>query len=122
MMVSREEGNGMYLLILQGGDDVEIKIIGPKAWEYLNSPPPKLNLNSSGKTEKLSPEILAEADSIIGSKREEPVTEIYVTSGSWDNDRALCLEGKCFDSTREAYAWVKKQGQEILDEYHGYIY
>jgi hypothetical protein len=62
-----------------------------------------------------------------GSTREEAREHLQGTSGSWSNDRALCLwdnvEGVVgFVSLSKAMQYVKDNDLDIIAEWSGYIY
>lgn len=106
-----------YLILLEGGGDSVVKIVGQAQWDYLNSPI-AIPRGKTGVSETPPPDALSEA------RLADPEVEgvCRVTTGSGENDRALWLRGKEFDSVREAFAWATKNGASIADEYHGCLY
>ena len=71
-----------YLIILSGGSDVERYHIGEATWNWINSDPPDFKNHSF--TEKVPDDVRAEA-----SKPDKIPETVCVTSGSYDNDRAI---------------------------------
>ena len=101
-----------HLVILQGGGDTEIKLVTAEQFAWINSPRPAHARGSSW----------IEKDP---GQPEEPEEgeELRCTSGSFNNDRAIRVNGTEFGSSRAAFLFAKKHKFVISeDEYHGYIY
>jgi hypothetical protein len=100
----------MYLIILQGGGDTEIKLVNYAAKAWIESPYP-----ARGK-ETIPKKVREDFED------EYEETTIHVTSGSGDNDRAMAVQGYYFDSTKSAHQYAKENSMTIENEYHGYLY
>lgn len=94
------------LIILEGQGDTEVKFIDAE-WEEWLSTPPDFPPGHTSLTE-LAPD---------GSK-------ISVTTGSWENDRAIQIgmSGLRFDSVTDALDHAVKQGWAVTCQYCGCIY
>ena len=94
------------LIILEGQGDTEVKFIDAE-WEEWLSTPPDFPAGHTSLTE-LAPD---------GSK-------ISVTTGSWENDRAIQIgmSGLRFDSVTDALDHAVKQGWAVTCQYSGCIY
>lgn len=94
------------LIILEGQGDTEVKFIDAE-WEEWLSTPPDFPPGHTSLTE-LAPD---------GSK-------ISVTTGSWENDRAIQIGTSSlrFDSVTDALDHAVKQGWAVTCQYSGCIY
>ena len=115
-----------YLIILSGQGDTIIKVVNQETWEYIFSPAPKFVLYGAKET---LPAGVAADDDFDDDDDDEPTPTpnpnptISVTSGSYENDRALLVKGEqSFYSLSDYTKWVKKSKAKIADEYHGLIY
>jgi hypothetical protein len=105
--------NRCYLLILSGGGDTTITVVDQTAWDYINGPAPKF------------PEGQYSAQETPPWHRDRLIATVTVTTGSWENDRALHASvetGKSFDTITEAMRYINGEKLELADEYHGCIY
>lgn len=108
-----------YLILLAGGGDRYIFIVGQAGWDYINSPYPDFK-DESCLTETLPAALIAEMDPKL-IKKYRAYGEGYgpeqceVTTGSWDNDRAIHLS-----SFYKNYDRVPKA--DFADQYDGCIY
>jgi len=123
----------VYLVLLEGGGDLEAKIVDEETFAWITSPtmPEGLNQASSIEDPEVPPSQInkraahdaLDADDASWGIKTEPVR---ITRGSWDNDRALqafSADGyETYLEARDAFAAVKAKGDEIVDEYHGCIY
>ena len=123
----------VYLVLLEGGGDLEAKIVDEETFAWITSPtmPEGLNRSSSIEDPEVPPSQInkrvahdaLDADDASWGIKTEPVR---LTRGSWDNDRALqafSADGyEVYLEARDAFAAVKSKGDEIVDEYHGCIY
>lgn len=100
----------MYLIILQGGGDTDIKLVPFAAKAWIESAYPV------DMEETIPPEVRE------GFEDDYEEDTVIVTPGSGDNDRALAVQGYGLYSTTDAHKYARKNGIEIVDEYHGYIY
>jgi hypothetical protein len=104
-----------FLIVLSGGGDTVAKLCSPETegWLHMN---PKFEGGHSAE-EKIPADVQAGADP--NHALEETVR---VTSGSWENDRALAAPGLSFETLSGALEWVIKNEAELTGEYHGCIY
>ena len=103
----------VHLVVLEGGGDVEIKVIGPATYEWLFT-------DFTTARESVPKEVLDELAE-LDPKIEFP-SSVYASIGSPDNDRALQIVGKSFNSASAAVKWAINQNYEMGDEYYGCIY
>lgn len=121
----------MYLIVLKGQGDTEIKVVGPLTWAWLTKPAPDFGGDSMVE-ERLPDDVIAEMRALdpvgIRTYEENMAADQCVpfvcetTIGSYDNDRALFLPAKSFDTARSAFGWMAARGMTVVDDYHGYIY
>ena len=106
-----------YLINLTGGGDTITFIVGQAGWDYINQPRPDFG-NNSAALEKVPAACVAEMDAeqMKNFGKYGSPDECQVTTGSWDNDRALHLSGLYV--TLEHYP----RGQYFEDMYSGCIY
>ena len=123
----------VYLVLLEGGGDLDVKVVDEETFAWITSPTMPEGLTSSSSIEdpevppsqinKRAAQDKLDADDASWGIKPAPVR---ITRGSWDNDRALqALSADGYDmysEVREAFAAVKLKGDEIVDEYHGCIY
>ncbi len=102
-----------YLLKLEGGGDIVIKLISKEIFHWINS---DYQSKQSSYDEVLS-EVIA---------HEMNKKHVKITRGSFENDRAIYASmhanGMIFDSIKELNRYLKKNEIELEDEYHGCIY
>ena len=104
----------VYRIFLTSFDgDEEEKLIDQEAWDWITSPDPGNrngpNDDEYGWVDALVPQVVK--DNWI-SWYDEEYSDIKLTSGSWENDRAL----HCPSDPN-----IPK-GSEYVDTFHGYIY
>lgn len=102
----------MLLIVLTGQGDIDIKLVPYAALQWIESPTP----SSGAKYETIPVEVMAGYEHKYHNKK------AYVSAGSGDNDRAIHVQGEDFTSIREATKYAKKNGIEVVDEWHGCIY
>lgn len=116
----------VYLIRLTGQGDIDEKFVDEEAWNWITS-------NDMGQ----SPEDVGEyswEDQLVPDSIRKLIEsaydgeEVMITSGSWDNDRALmCPENVAIDKSKldrgALRDSLKQQGFEYTGEvYEGYIY
>ena len=122
------ETNKFYALSLHGGGDSQYTIVDEKTWKWIFSDW-NVQGNAYGGIDLNCPVDIKER--IAENYDEDPKTfNFHVTSGSFQNDRALGAPGAvingettqtCF-STGEFLDLVKKLGIKFEDEWEGHIY
>jgi len=115
----------LYLVVLREyGGEVTSKFVDKETWDWIHSPPPDFKGMSS------APDMVPDAvknNSNWGWSNVEAGLFI-VTTGSWENDRAIQAPGA--EGTKEFYdlsqtpaqEYVKKHGIEIVEVYDGVMY
>lgn len=110
----------VYLIILTGQGDTEIKVVDQETWDWIKSSNPGKPKN----TKKNS-----WFDQLVPKSQLDKIGEVpYITIGSFENDRALWSRNAdgyqeyYYDTVIEAMKDIKKNGHEFEDEYSGEIY
>lgn len=106
------EENRKYLILLESGGDIDIKLVNKETWDYIHSSRPDFG------NESCIDEQLPEG---VESYEEDPKI-INVTCGSWENDRAIYVKGQEFGSLKDYTKYIQNNNIEIIDEYIGCIY
>lgn len=101
-----------FLIVLSNHEDVEIILAEPGAEQWINTEPTEVNVKEQ------IPEALF-ADAAEGDDEQK---EVYVSSGSWDNDRALACPGRHYSSFLEVTRVIHDADIELTGEYLGAIY
>lgn len=104
----------MFLISLSGQGDVDLKLVTKEVWDWILTP---FNGKSSGYSEVVPKEVQDEMIKHNGS-----VDEVFVSIGSYENDRALQAPGISFWGHKELIEYVKNNNIEIVEEFEGYIY
>ena len=106
--------NKKYMIVLTGQGDTYVTLANPEAEEWIHSPyPPMLNGSAY---EEMPAAVLA------GHEDEVENTQVMVTRGSGDNDRAMAVPGPTFYSVTDAMKYIRKNKIEITGEYNGHVY
>lgn len=100
-----------YLIVLRGQGDTAVTLAEAAAKQWIERPPKP---GKTGWKEKIPTAVIA--------NHNPDYKTAEVTIGSYDNDRALYCPGDSFDTVKAAFDFAKKNGHNIIDEYHGYIY
>lgn len=103
----------VYLLILIGQGDKDIGLVNEETWNWIFS---DFDSGESGYHEDVPESILKAYPNTKSAKK------IYVTSGTYDNDRALQGPKLTFSSVKEAMAFIKKNNCNLVEEFEGCIY
>lgn len=117
----------MYLIILTGQGDTEIKIVDQETWDWITSA-------DNGRNPNLPENTLSWDDLLVPQSQLKKILDNsegyhpHLTKGSWENDRAMWAcnadgysEGY-YDSVKDAMKAIKKNGHKFEDEYYGCIY
>src|SRR5436190_7346890 len=105
----------VYLIHLEGGGDVYLKIVDKEAFDWIESPRPEMRGYSANDTTCPKSQIelrRAEHNSWPGDE----FKDTYVTSGSCENDRALSLvtleeyHRQTFYTVKEVMEEIQKRG------------
>lgn len=110
-----------YLVTLQGGGDTMMFIVGQAGWDYIHQDYPTFKDGEYSLTETVPEDCCAEMDTkmvkqYLSYGTEYRVEQCEVTTGSWDNDRALHLSGLYKNLDRYP------RGKKFEDQYTGCIY
>lgn len=113
-----------YLVTLQGQGNTECRIVDEESWNWLCSDSGKPSEDATYWDDPNVPSAVVERRKVAGL--EEP---IEITSGSWENDRALqcpaiIIDGNemLFWSVADAIKAAKEHGMDIEKSYEGCIY
>lgn len=116
-----------YLISLEGMGDTTAALVSKDIFEWIErKDTPGRTGDESGWIDTGVPAVLLEA-----LKKESHFEEPFVTSGSFDNDRALIAAGSSAvihssldtdDAEKEVKDWARENGFEIVDTYVGGIY
>jgi len=114
----------IYLIVLTGQGDTYVKPVDKETFDWVTSADegrPKGQENDSGWDDQLVPESQKQKlKALTGS------AVVQVTSGSFDNDRALAARAAgqydIYCTLTDAFKAIKQHGDEVVDEYQGYIY
>ncbi len=113
-----EDMKKLHLVTLSGGGDVYHKLVGPKTFEFISSE--WSSPDGSNSYDEIIPEEVKEEIQCLSGETSDD--SIHITIGSFDNDRAIQLDGKDFDSATQAVKWAVKSGVELGEEYDGCVY
>jgi hypothetical protein len=107
----------LYLIVLNGGGDTDIKLVNKDVWDWINSP-------YTDDVEKVPDAVVVlDPDQFSAENtREDEDGYCCVCPSSYDNDRAMGAPGLSFWSMKEAMQYIRKHDIEIIDEYEGYLY
>lgn len=116
----------VYIVYLSGNGDVDIKVVDKETYDWINNnekglPPGKKN--PSGWKDSLVPQsqlvLMKEQD---GNDFEHPI----VTSGSYQNDRALYAVSTrgytTYSNLKKAMDGITEKGDVLIETYSGLIY
>jgi hypothetical protein len=106
--------NKKFMIVLTGQGDTHVTLANPEAEEWIDSPYPPMEDGAA--YEEIPAAVLA------GYEDEVDETQVMVTRGSGDNDRAMAAPGDTFHSITDAMKYIRKNKIEITGEYHGCIY
>lgn len=115
----------MYLIVLNGGGDTSVTIVNEAVWDWIGLPyDPESAVGDAGEYayyEKVPEAVLLEAEKQDCEPFSDGV-ELHITSGSWENDRALAAPGIAFWDLAEALQYLKEENIVIEDTFEGCIY
>ena len=104
----------VYLIVCQGQGNIDVGLVNKETWDWINS---DYVSDESAYEETIAPSIMKAYPDC------QYVEEtIFITSGSYDNDRALSSPKERFDSITDAMKFIKKNKCNLVDEFHGCIY
>ena len=123
---------GVYLIHLEGGGDTFLKVVDKETFDWVTSDdlgqPEGTSKDEGIITVHMWEDQLIPASQIAKIKEEEgdDYDPIQITSGSYDNDRALAARPAdgydTYYTVREVMQAIKANNGELIDEYSGYIY
>lgn len=103
-----------YLVTLQGGGDFYAALVDQETFNWINrDDTPGRKGRETGWTDSAAPDWLKKMETIL------------VTSGSYQNDRAIYAVmngGVTYNSALEAFTDAKQHQWEIVDEWDGVMY
>ncbi len=113
----------VYLLVLTGQGDTEIRVVDQETWDWIFGP----SGQPEGESGWEDPHVPA-YQRRKSREEEGEENDFYLTSGSWQNDRALHAysseryDAETFDGIKDVLKVIKKKGDTIAEEFHGCIY
>jgi len=112
----------IYLVVLGGMGDINIKVFDKEVFDWILSPYPGELTETNGIYERSSC-----VDSTVPESVRKDGEEIHISSHSFDNDRALCIETniKEYEGCRNFVTLIKtiqERGDTVVDCYEGCIY
>lgn len=134
----------IYILALEGGGDLITKVVNEEAWNWIFGPSgrppgesswtdPFVPASQMTLIEKNHAEIdvqLKQYDFNVAPPLPRPI-QVQITSGSWENDRALWaktipeyaeVDPYDEDAEEKIQAIATKRGDAIIETWEGYIY
>lgn len=132
--------NKVYLVILEGGGDMYIKVVDQETFDWICSDDmgcpegfDPMEENSYSWNDQLVPasqiakmQALHKEHFKKGWCFTEEFDGVSLSRGSWDNDRAIhAVPADGYDdytTVKEALQAIKKHGDEMEDEYQGCMY
>jgi len=119
----------VYLIVVTGQGDTEVKVVDEETFEWLDSPYPSETGEASVRDiipPRIEEIMRAFWRNDIGEEMDD--TDLSVSSGSWDNDRALMVVSTVegyeaqYSSLKDALDDIKTQGDTVVDTWEGLIY
>ena len=112
----------LYLISLSGQGDHQLTLVDEETWNWIGSAWPFKRGSTGGADPSIPANVKARLDPIDG--------DVYITSGSWENDRAIRAPTALFNgqptpmffSVKEMNRFVRDNDIEIVEEYDGCIY
>ncbi|WP_434716213.1 hypothetical protein [Paraburkholderia sp. A3RO-2L] len=113
-----EVENLQHLLVLSGGGDTDVRLVTQAVWEWIFT---GFKSEKSAYYEEVPAEVLAEAErhQMLDSFKDG---KLYVTCGSYENDRALAAPGIQFRDVANVIAYAKTNEVNLGETFDGYIY
>lgn len=126
----------LYLVVLKGAEEVEIKLVEEEIWSWMHTDPPiKLNDKNRAVSENIPEPIKKKLVDWLTEGEDDfhysfSDCSVNINIGEYTNDRALVvppakIDGKyCFWSSLKEYTNFIKSHKDvdIIDEFDGYIY
>jgi|HubBroStandDraft_3_1064219.scaffolds.fasta_scaffold192108_2 hypothetical protein len=112
----------VYIVSLDGGGDLFVKIVNGETYNWITSDDPgrPAECGDTSWEDQLVPR------SQIEKLKQGNNYPLYITSGSWENDRAIHARSADgygdYDTIRDALRAINNKGDELIDEYHGCFY
>lgn len=112
----------VYLIALADRKDTYYRITNKEVFDWLSKPPSF----PPGLHSFLDPEEPAALAELHEEEEAEGYEGVYITRGSWENDRAMAVRSinpyKTYFSAKAALEAIEAQGDKLVDEYHGLMY
>lgn len=110
----------LYLLVLEGGGDIEYKLITKDVWNWIQN-----NKLTTTVETALREQYKKFYPSFNETEFQKTIKSIGVNSGSSKNDRALnapTIKDGCLYSASEMMEFCKDNNVNVVEEYQGCIY
>lgn len=104
----------VYLVNLVGQGDQFITLVTEDVWNWILSP---YESTKSGYNETLPEAVKKEM--LIHHKKAE---DVFVSRGSYENDRAIQAPGYSFDTIKEAMTYIRDNNLVLEEEFSGCLY
>src|SRR3954464_14699658 len=123
MGLSRGGRMKLYLLVMEGQGDTHTKLVTENVWNWImRRDTPGRENGKSGWIDTAAPE------SVVKAVKEDN-EDVFVTIGSYQNDRALFARGEEVpfdeygdsDGPDNAREWAQKNGHEVAAKWEGCI-
>lgn len=112
----------LMAIVLTGSDSFEVKLVPASASEWINQGPK----SQSGWHEEIPEAVLADLEKMGVERHKQPGKQLYITIGTYQNDRALMLEGLSMSSLVKMVAYLSKDQPygkpELVEEFIGFVY
>ena len=126
----------MYLVILEGGGDIYIKVVDQETFDWICSDDMGQPADYDDDTSWVDQIVPASQLSKMKADWDKDVDkpwrikgaefEFRISRGSWDNDRAIAAfpadSYDTYDTVRDATRAIQKHGDVFEDEYQGCMY
>lgn len=112
----------LMAIVLTGSDSFEVKLVPASASEWINQGPK----SQSGWHEEIPEAVLADLEKMGVARSAQHAKQAYITIGTYQNDRALALEGLSMPSLVEMVEYLGKDQSygkpELVEEFIGFSY
>lgn len=117
----------VYLVTLEGGGDLYVKVVDQETFDWITSDDPGIPEAESDDDDGVTLwEDQTVPPSQVAKLKAIGDYPVEITSGSWENDRAIAAQPAdgydTYDTVAEALKAIRRNKAELEDEYHGGMY
>lgn len=116
----------VYLLLLEGQGDLVVTVVDKETFDWVTSDDLGRRPEDAGRTHWDDQLVPASQIAKMKADEGEAYQPVWITIGSWDNDRALAAKPadgyKQYSRVTDAMKAIKKRGDKLVDEFAGCIY